>query len=444
LIRGTLSEFSLAEIIRLIAQTRRTGVLEISGPGGSGRVLFRNGAICGAESSRSREPLGRKLVRSGVLSESQLWNSLSRQDRTHLKIGETLISSGLATTEHVDSALREQVEDSIVDVLRLELTEFTWRSETPDEPVVVSAEKLLGTLSERLNELETIRKHIPSDRSTVVLAPMPPGADEIRLTPEEWRVLVFLGSRRMVLDLLRYSGSGETQTLRSLDRLVSKGLIEVDAPAAQRRSPSAESRGWSASARVPPPPPPGPVSTRENVIRLSNDGNTKVIEGETFKMAFLGREPLGLCRQASDVFAGFAQKFPANVAAFSLGGRHSVSQAGPADAVGSVRRLKPGALAHMDLVICFEWGQVESAVVTGGAPPERTFTLLELWALVDTLGAHTPGIQRARQVVERANSRRIRHAELLSNLEMSETGGPGEEQEKLTEVCASLAEALFG
>ena len=79
LIRETLSEFSLAEIIRLIAQTRRTGVLEVSGPASSGRVLFRDGTICGAESSRSREPLGRKLVRSGDLSERQLWNYKRRK-----------------------------------------------------------------------------------------------------------------------------------------------------------------------------------------------------------------------------------------------------------------------------------------------------------------------------------------------------------------------------
>src|SRR5918995_2567501 len=109
MIRGTLDEFSLFEITRLISQARKTGVLEVKGSNGSGQVLFRDGSISGAESSLSREPLGRKLVRSGVLSEGQLWNALSRQDKTNLKLGETLVVVGIAGQPEIDSALREQV-----------------------------------------------------------------------------------------------------------------------------------------------------------------------------------------------------------------------------------------------------------------------------------------------------------------------------------------------
>jgi hypothetical protein len=411
---------------------------------GDGRVLFRDGAICSAETSRLREPLGRKLVRTGVLSETQLWNALRRQDKTHLKLGETLISSGLAAADHVHSALREQARDSIVDVLRLELSEFTWRSETREEPIVFPVEELLSALSESVEEIRTIRDHIPSDGSTVALAPMTPEPGEIRLSLEEWRVIVLLGSRRKVHDLSRYSGSGETQTLRVLDRLVQRGILEVAAPAKEHGGSSAQPGGRYAAIRGFPPAPPRRVSAHAHVIRLPDDGDTTVLEQDTFKIAFLGRAPDGLSRRAGTVFSQLVGDAPMTLETFCLGDPHDMSTRGEAQEPHHAQNLDAGALAHMDLVMCFDWSQVEDAVSIGGAAPERTFTLLELWALIDTRGPVADGIQRGREAVERANSRRIRKAKLLSILEMAEAEESRDEQVKLNEICARIAEALFG
>ena len=456
MIRGTLREFSLAEVIRLISQTRRTGVLEITGPTGSGRVQFRDGAICGAESTLSREPLGRKLVRSGVLSESQLWNALSRQDKSPRRLGEALVSAGLAAPEEVDSALREQVEDSIVDVLRLEPTEFSWNAEAPHEGVVVlPAETLLSALSDRMHELETIKSHIPSEDASVSLAPIPPfGADEIRLTLDDWRVLVFLSARRTVRDLLHYSGSGETQMLRSLEHLVSAGLIEVadpTTPSRSRNSPGARHRMQGAPV----------LSTSRSafqesgVIRLPDGGTVSLVAHDVFKVAVVGSSTHGLSPVAGAIFAKFAEQRPVEVSCWSTSGPSAPGDTlgrGDARSGGSpARPLQKGQLRDADLVIGLDWSNVAHAISHGSARPEVTFTIIELWVLADAPPPDSPGLpRRAREVVERANARRIHNARLLSTLEVIEPvtddrfpAASGDEIERLEEVSERVATILF-
>ena len=449
MIRGTLEEFSLAEIIRLISQARRTGVLEIKGPTGSGKVHFRHGAICGAKSTLAREPLGRKLVRSGVLSESQLWNALSRQDKSARRLGETLVAAGLAAPEEVDTALREQVEDSIVDVLRLEPTEFSWNAEPQPEGVVfLQAENLLSALSERMHELELIKTQIPSEEASVSMAPIPPfGADEIRLTLDDWRVLVFLGTRRTVRDLLHYSGAGETQMLRSLERLLSTGLIEVTDPPATHKRTSSGAPGTTPSSS-------GRSEFQvSEVIRLPEGGSVSLVAHDVFRVALVGSNPYGLGPAAAAVMTQLTGAAPTEVSCWSTSGPPAPDEfpQGRHEPPQPVRPLRAGGPRDADLVIGLDWADVAAAIARGSARPEVTFTLLELWALADSPGPEEPGAaHRARDVVARANARRINNARHLSTLEIVEPGGdphpgaPSKDQvERIEGVCRRIARILF-
>lgn len=71
------------------------------------------------------------------------------------------------------------------------------------------------------------------------------------------------------------------------------------------------------------------------------------------------------------------------------------------------RRLKPGALEHMDVVIGFDDSHVAAAVVDGGAAPERTFLLTELVQLLLAAGAGTTakGVP-PKEMIQRLNSAR--------------------------------------
>jgi hypothetical protein len=116
-----------------------------------------------------------------------------------------------------------------------------------------------------------------------------------------------------------------------------------------------------------------------------------------------------------------------------------------------VRPLRAGQLHDADLVIGLDWSNVADAIGRGSARPEVTFTLLELWALADPQHAKERAVaRRARDIVERANARRIDHAHLLSTLEIVQAadnerlrGTNSDQIELIEDVCRRVAGILF-
>jgi hypothetical protein len=234
MIKGTFDEFSLLDIIQLILTTKKTGVLYVGGPEGTGSISFSNGEICAAGSTFASEPLGRRLVRRGDLGEGDLRAALRRLEGTNDRLGESLVAAGVVRRDAVRSALEEQVHDGLLDVLRLRPTEFRWEHDDPTPVAAPRTDQLLDAVTQRLSQLERITQRYV-DGAAVTLSPVPEGSPpEIRLSLEEWRMISLLGTRRTLSDVLRYSQCGDTRASRVLHRLIEEGLVEVLTVAGRR------------------------------------------------------------------------------------------------------------------------------------------------------------------------------------------------------------------
>ena len=231
MLKGTLDEFALPDVFRLLSQSKKTGCLDVVRSAGQGRVYFRDGDVYFAESTVSRELLGQKLVNAGALSQSQLMRALDEQAESGGRIGDILRGSDSVTQEQIEGALKEQIEDAAFDLLRWELGEFDWLADETVEPEVslsVTVENLVMEASRRLDEYDIIRRRIPSEEAVVAMAPAPPeGAAQINITPDEWRVLVMVNGNRTVLEIAEGVNGDIFETMRTLYGLLSAGLIEV-------------------------------------------------------------------------------------------------------------------------------------------------------------------------------------------------------------------------
>lgn len=231
MLKGTLDDFSLPDLFRLMSLAKKSGRLDVERKAGNGKVFFREGEVYYAESSLSKEPLGQKLIRAGVLTEGSLRKALDQSASTGERVGEILVSSGMVTLEQIETAIRQQIEDSVFDLLRWELGEFLWEPGVGADieiPISVSVENLIMEASRRLDELEVIKRKIPSMEAILAMAPKPPeGALEINITPEEWRVLVMVDGSKSLNEIAAIAGLDEFGAMRTMYGLASAGLIEV-------------------------------------------------------------------------------------------------------------------------------------------------------------------------------------------------------------------------
>ena len=71
-IRGNLKEASLPDVLQLLAMGKKTGCLSITHRASFGYIYFDKGRICYASVVNRRDRLGDMLVKSGVLTQTQL------------------------------------------------------------------------------------------------------------------------------------------------------------------------------------------------------------------------------------------------------------------------------------------------------------------------------------------------------------------------------------
>ena len=122
---GTLKDFGIAEILQLIGQQAKTGVLHLHGRGDEIHIAIADGSVVRAEAAgrKARERLGNMLVRAELLTPDALEHALDVQKRTLRRLGDVLVEEGLISK----AALREMTALQTTEtVYRL----FHWKSGT--------------------------------------------------------------------------------------------------------------------------------------------------------------------------------------------------------------------------------------------------------------------------------------------------------------------------
>ena len=244
MLTGTLDDFTLPDVLRLIAAAGRTGRLDVARDAGSGRLFFHEGAVHGA-------------ARAGSAAAAP--------------------------------------EDLAFDLMRWDRGEFSWEpgaaSEPSSESARVAVEDLLDRVTRRLEELAEIKTLVPSEDAVLVMAPQPPqGAVQINITPGEWRVLVMVDGHRPVHEIALASGLDDIAAMKVLYGLAAAGLVTVaggvvpqieaqhDAEAQAEPEPEPEpvpdeSERWTES----PPPATAPLSGTPLLEEVSDPPDTTVM-----------------------------------------------------------------------------------------------------------------------------------------------------------------------
>jgi CheY-like chemotaxis protein/curved DNA-binding protein CbpA len=118
-IEGNLSETFFARILHNLYSLRATGLLHLENNDLKKVVYIRNGYPIFVRSNLVREFLGQRLVRTGILSDEDLEESLKAAKQQGQKHGMVLIEMGLLTPHQLNDALRNQVLEKLLDI-------FSW------------------------------------------------------------------------------------------------------------------------------------------------------------------------------------------------------------------------------------------------------------------------------------------------------------------------------
>jgi hypothetical protein len=114
-LKGTLKDFGIAEILQLIGQQAKSGVLHLESRDDVIHIAMADGSVVRAESAgrKAREKLGNLLVRAELITQPQLDHALELQKRTLRRLGDILVDLKFVSVEQLREITALQTTETV-------------------------------------------------------------------------------------------------------------------------------------------------------------------------------------------------------------------------------------------------------------------------------------------------------------------------------------------
>lgn len=286
-LEGDLRVFRLPDILQVISQQQKTGILTVQGDQDILAVSFLRGDIVAADALNQNfeTGLGEVLASQGLVRPESLSRLFDEQKSSGMRLADFLVDRGVLTREALLEALRQLTYRLLLQVLRWRQGEFKFYSgeevsyEEGIAPLPV-AEVLMRSLGDLMGE-GTLSGTLPHgfvayERTTTARAvkvigidgtPPPDGGAEQWVSADEHLLLAELDGERTADQVAKKTGLGEYKTLYGLFRLLQTGLAR---PAGTGEEPAATGE-TEAPPRAEAPARPAPRLVREKEIELPRE-----------------------------------------------------------------------------------------------------------------------------------------------------------------------------
>ncbi len=240
-LQGTLKDFSITEIIQLIGQQLKTGILTVKRGKNLVEIHFVDGMIVHVYSNYrgKKDLIGEILVKAKLITEEQLERVLRIQKETMKYLGEILVELQLLTKEHILQVISTQTYETIYDLFWWEDGTFNFDMRLVESykkiPFALSAEQVLLNILRMVDEWGEIEKKIYSPNLVFrkvsqekSLEPISsPASLEDKLTSEQQLIYHLVDGQRTVQEIIDRSLLGRFNASDILAGLMEIGLIEV-------------------------------------------------------------------------------------------------------------------------------------------------------------------------------------------------------------------------
>jgi len=236
-LQGNLDDFSLPEILQLIAVQQKSGVLKLTSGDDVAVIFFEAGKVVSTRDRRrnTKDPLKPFLVKTGHLTEPQLRQVETIEAESRREMTDILLSGNYLTSEQLTRALEEQVQDTLHQLLTWKTGAYHFSGDSRTVPkfavnVRLNTEGLLMESMRRIDEMARYRDTFPS--AAMVLRPKALGVPPKDMTEAERRILPLVDGLRPIRDVMALSKLVEFEVYEALHHLLELGVVEISLSAA--------------------------------------------------------------------------------------------------------------------------------------------------------------------------------------------------------------------
>lgn len=237
-LEGQIKQFGIADIIQLIAQQQKTGILLTEKNQERAEVCFVDGQVTEARTfqQKSRVPLGDLLVKAELLSAANLQKALEKQKNTFELLGRILVQEGLINKDDLQKAIHTQVYETFYDILQWSEGTYRFVSEKiksdPDFSFPTGLESILLDVLRMIDEWPDIKKTIKSFDMVFAKAPEQ-NPDE--LLEDDSLVYSFVDGNNTVREIINKTLFGRFTVCKTLVELLQQKYITLTSAKVKKR-----------------------------------------------------------------------------------------------------------------------------------------------------------------------------------------------------------------
>ena len=220
---GSLSEFSLAEVLSLLGMGGRTAHMQVTSADSVGTVHLVDGRVSSATADSARAGLLRAVVAAVSVPADDLAHALQSDDPVR-----ALVESGVVDREAAQQVASEHCTEAVGEMLDWTSGEFAvWvgSHDPADIGVRLDVDDLVAAARERAQEWHDLRAALPESDSVLALVPDVAQAPVVDL--DDWAVLARVDGRRTLTEVLAAMGASPLAAGNRLVQLLDRGLVAV-------------------------------------------------------------------------------------------------------------------------------------------------------------------------------------------------------------------------
>jgi len=225
-----LDEIPLLFFLYAVYINKVTGTSVIKTEGSAKKLLFHEGRLVRAGTSKREERIGKYLLKRGNFTPEKLDLLFSEAKKQGKKIGQYLIESSLLTTKALQEVLSLQAEEILSDIFFWQKGQIIIVEKQIPRDAVVNYHPLEIAIiaAQRGFNFTDFRNRIPNNKTIFRHSPYANGNEEdIRSSLNANHLFIFLliDGVRNIDQLIKFSGADEVSVINILYRLNSAGLI---------------------------------------------------------------------------------------------------------------------------------------------------------------------------------------------------------------------------
>jgi len=227
-IHGSIEPAVLPRVVRDLWRARASGVLDLRKRDIGRLIVFQNGNIVFAATNQKDERLGERLVRAGRIKRSDLDLAFRVMERSHERIGRTVVDLGWITPMDMQRFVATQIKEIVYSVFTWDEGHYRFDFESSTDALAEDASLQIKTAevifegAHRISDVQAIRAGLGSLEQVAAFAD---GKKlSIPVTLEDGHLLSRVNGLRTLREIIETSPLAEEDSLRRVYALL---LAEV-------------------------------------------------------------------------------------------------------------------------------------------------------------------------------------------------------------------------